>query len=101
MWADPTETYDEDADDPSGTKFVPNSVRGCSFAFTYQAACEFLQKTGLLSIIRAHEAQDAGYRMYKNTETLGFPSLLTLFSAPNYLDAYKIKRRCLTTLTTS
>ncbi|CAR22963.1 calcineurin catalytic subunit A [Lachancea thermotolerans CBS 6340] len=91
MWADPTETYDEDADDPSGTKFVPNSVRGCSFAFTYQAACEFLQKTGLLSIIRAHEAQDAGYRMYKNTETLGFPSLLTLFSAPNYLDAYKNK----------
>ncbi|CUS20195.1 LAQU0S01e01134g1_1 [Lachancea quebecensis] len=91
MWADPTETYDEDADDPSGPKFVPNSVRGCSFAFTYQAACDFLQRTGLLSIIRAHEAQDAGYRMYKNTEALGFPSLLTLFSAPNYLDAYKNK----------
>lgn len=91
MWADPIERYDEDANDPSAGKFVPNSVRGCSFAFTYSAACDFLQRTGLLSIIRAHEAQDAGYRMYKNTEALGFPSLLTLFSAPNYLDTYKNK----------
>lgn len=91
VWADPIETYDEDADSKSLDKFVPNSVRGCSFAFNYQAACDFLQRTGLLSIIRAHEAQDAGYRMYKNTKTLGFPSLLTLFSAPNYLDTYKNK----------
>lgn len=71
--------------------FVPNDVRGCSFAFTYKAACAFLRRTGLLSIIRAHEAQDAGYRMYRNTKTLGFPSLLTLFSAPNYLDTYRNK----------
>lgn len=111
LWADPTETYDEDGDreekkeklssddgkrDPLSLKrnrklFVPNSVRGCSYAFTYKAACEFLQRNGLLSIIRAHEAQDAGYRMYKNTKTLGFPSLLTLFSAPNYLDTYNNK----------
>ena len=27
---------------------------------SYQATCDFLQKNGLLSIIRAHEAQDAG-----------------------------------------
>lgn len=91
VWADPIETYDEDADDRTLEKFIPNSIRGCSFAFTYQASCDFLQRTGLLSIIRAHEAQDAGYRMYKNTKTLGFPSLLTLFSAPNYLDAYRNK----------
>ncbi|QLQ79925.1 hypothetical protein HG537_0C05740 [Torulaspora globosa] len=91
VWADPIETYDEDADHPSTENFTPNSVRGCSFAFNYEAACAFLQRTGLLSIIRAHEAQDAGYRMYKNTKTLGFPSLLTLFSAPNYLDTYKNK----------
>ncbi|CCF59829.1 hypothetical protein KAFR_0I00480 [Kazachstania africana CBS 2517] len=90
VWADPVENYD-DATDKSTDLFVPNQVRGCSFAFTYKASCQFLQKTGLLSIIRAHEAQDAGYRMYKNTKTLGFPSLLTLFSAPNYLDTYKNK----------
>lgn len=112
LWADPIEEYDEVLDKdlteedivnsktmvphhgkmaPSRDMFVPNSVRGCSYAFTYRAACHFLQETGLLSIIRAHEAQDAGYRMYKNTKTLGFPSLLTLFSAPNYLDTYNNK----------
>lgn len=27
---------------------------------SYQAACQFLERNKLLSIIRAHEAQDAG-----------------------------------------
>lgn len=31
------------------------------FVFSYPAVCEFLQSNNLLSIIRAHEAQDAGY----------------------------------------
>ncbi|EDO16109.1 hypothetical protein Kpol_1001p21 [Vanderwaltozyma polyspora DSM 70294] len=91
LWADPTEDYDDDSQENTQDIYVPNKVRGCSHAFTYRASCEFLKKTGLLSIIRAHEAQDAGYRMYKATKSLGFPSLLTLFSAPNYLDTYKNK----------
>lgn len=88
LWADPVEEYDDDNMDQT---FVRNSVRGCSYAFTYKASCQFLERTGLLSIIRAHEAQDAGYRMYKRTKTMGFPSLLTMFSAPNYLDNYNNK----------
>ncbi|OBA22115.1 Metallo-dependent phosphatase [Metschnikowia bicuspidata var. bicuspidata NRRL YB-4993] len=88
LWADPVEDYDEDNIDRT---FVRNTVRGCSYAYTYKAACQFLERTGLLSIIRAHEAQDAGYRMYKRTKTMGFPSLLTMFSAPNYLDTYNNK----------
>lgn len=89
MWADPIETYDEESNNEE--KFVPNSLRGCSYAFTYKAVCEFLKRNNLLSIIRAHEAQDQGYRMYKNTKTMNFPSLMTLFSAPNYLDTYENK----------
>lgn len=88
LWADPVEDYDEDDIDQM---FLKNTVRGCSYAFTYKASCQFLEKTGLLSIIRAHEAQDAGYRMYRRTKTMGFPSLLTMFSAPNYLDTYNNK----------
>ncbi|CAH6723301.1 serine/threonine-protein phosphatase 2B catalytic subunit A1 [[Candida] jaroonii] len=88
LWADPIEDYDDDNIDQT---FMKNSVRGCSYAFTYKASCQFLERTGLLSIIRAHEAQDAGYRMYKRTKTMGFPSLLTMFSAPNYLDNYNNK----------
>ena len=69
----------------------------CVYAFTlsclvhscsYNACCEFLQRNNLLSIIRAHEAQDAGYKMYRKSQTTGFPSLITIFSAPNYLDVY-------------
>lgn len=88
LWADPVEDYDDNSID---RPFVRNTVRGCSYAFTYKATCQFLERTGLLSVIRAHEAQDAGYRMYKRTETMGFPSLLTMFSAPNYLDTYNNK----------
>ncbi|KAL2722856.1 Serine/threonine-protein phosphatase 2B catalytic subunit 2 [Vespula squamosa] len=58
---------------------------------TYAACCDFLQTNNLLSIIRAHEAQDAGYRMYRKSQTTGFPSLITIFSAPNYLDVYNNK----------
>jgi serine/threonine-protein phosphatase 2B catalytic subunit len=50
-----------------------------------------LERNNLLSIIRAHEAQDAGYRMYRKTKTTGFPSVMTIFSAPNYLDVYNNK----------
>ena len=30
------------------------------YFFSYAASCDFLQQNNLLSIIRAHEAQDAG-----------------------------------------
>lgn len=96
--------------------------------FSYAACCDFLRRNNLLSIIRAHEAQDAGwvvstkdikltqkwhlvhetirihiivrcvlpvchcsYKMYKKNQATGFPSLITIFSAPNYLDVYSNK----------
>ena len=39
-------------------------------------------------MIRAHQAQDAGYRMYRKTLPQQFPSVITLFSAPNYCGTY-------------
>lgn len=33
----------------------------------------------------------ARYRMYRKSLTTGFPSLITIFSAPNYLDVYNNK----------
>lgn len=45
----------------------------------------------VLFVCRAHEAQDAGYRMYRKNQATGFPSLITIFSAPNYLDVYNNK----------
>ncbi|KAJ3560940.1 hypothetical protein NP233_g10509 [Leucocoprinus birnbaumii] len=88
LWSDPIEDF---GSEKTSENFVHNHVRGCSFFFTYQAACQFLERNNLLSIIRAHEAQDAGYRMYRKTRTTGFPSVMTIFSAPNYLDVYNNK----------
>jgi len=88
LWADPLEEFGQEK---TQDYFVHNHVRGCSYFFSYPAACAFLEKNNLLSIIRAHEAQDAGYRMYRKTRTTGFPSVMTIFSAPNYLDVYNNK----------
>lgn len=88
LWADPLEDFGQEK---SNDYFLHNHVRGCSYFFSYPAACAFLEKNNLLSIIRAHEAQDAGYRMYRKTRTTGFPSVMTIFSAPNYLDVYNNK----------
>ena len=54
----------------------------------YEAACRFLEHNQLLGIFRGHEAQDAGYTMHRKTPTKKFPSVITIFSAPNYLDVY-------------
>lgn len=88
LWADPLEDFGQEE---TNDYFRHNNARGCSYFFSYAATCNFLQKHNLLSVIRAHEAQDAGYRMYRRTETTGFPSLITLFSAPNYIDTYNNK----------
>lgn len=88
LWADPLEDFGQER---SSEFFVHNAVRGCSYFFSYHAACAFLDKNNLLSVIRAHEAQDGGYRMYRKTRSTGFPSVITMFSAPNYLDVYNNK----------
>lgn len=88
LWSDPLEDF---GNEKNSDFFSHNSVRGCSYFYSYAACCDFLQNNNLLSIIRAHEAQDAGYRMYRKSQTTGFPSLITIFSAPNYLDVYNNK----------
>ena len=40
--------------------YLHNDLRGCSYVFSYNAVCQFLRNNHLLSIIRAHEAQDEG-----------------------------------------
>lgn len=88
IWSDPREDFGSER---TNEHFTHNQARGCSYYYSYNAACSFLERNNLLSIIRAHEAQDAGYRMYRKTKTTGFPSVITIFSAPNYLDVYKNK----------
>lgn len=58
LWSDPLEEFGQEK---TNETFIHNHVRGCSYFFSYHAACQFLERNNLLSIIRAHEAQDAGY----------------------------------------
>eukprot|EP01059_Diplonema_ambulator_P012352 TRINITY_DN22613_c0_g1_i1.p1 TRINITY_DN22613_c0_g1~~TRINITY_DN22613_c0_g1_i1.p1 ORF type:complete len:466 (+),score=123.03 TRINITY_DN22613_c0_g1_i1:92-1489(+) len=87
LWSDP---MDEDEDTNPEVLYFHNELRGCSYVFSYNAVCKFLANNNLLSIIRAHEAQDEGYKLYKKSPT-GFPSVICIFSAPNYCDSYDNK----------
>merc|ERR1711917_33792 len=89
IWSDPGEDFGKEA---QGTEdFIPNQTRGCGYFYSFNAVCKFLQENNLLSMIRAHEAQDQGYKMFRRNAATGFPSLITIFSAPNYLDVYNNK----------
>ncbi|XP_063723245.1 serine/threonine-protein phosphatase 2B catalytic subunit gamma isoform-like [Symsagittifera roscoffensis] len=86
LWSDPTKNYGNES---SNEQYTYNTSRqGCSYFYTYNAVCDFLKFNDLISVIRGHEAQDAGYRMYKTGKTSKFPSLITIFSAPNYCETY-------------
>lgn len=56
-----------------------------------EAVNKFLDNNQLLSVIRGHEAQLDGYKMHKWNGGEQFPAVITIFSAPNYCDAYKNK----------
>ncbi|KAJ8373012.1 hypothetical protein AAFF_G00272030 [Aldrovandia affinis] len=62
LWSDPLEDF---GSEKNQDHFTHNTVRGCSYFYRY--------------------------RMYRKSQTTGFPSLITIFSAPNYLDVYNNK----------
>lgn len=37
-----------------GAMYLHNDLRGCSYVFSFKAACQFLKNNNLLSVIRAH-----------------------------------------------
>lgn len=92
MWSDPSDEYDTeilgDSDEDMMKYFTFNNQRHCSQFYSYKAVETFLHENDLLCVIRGHQPQDAGYRMYKVNEATGFPSLITIFSAPNYCGTY-------------
>ena len=83
LWADP------DSDSVSaGSGFRPNASRGCSFMYSHDSVCEFLNTNKLKGLIRAHEVQAEGYRAFPKNLATNFPSVISVFSAPNYCDLY-------------
>ncbi|CAG9321263.1 unnamed protein product [Blepharisma stoltei] len=84
LWSDPI-------DHPEGRLiegFRNNDVRGCSYFFGQEVTNKFLKDNEMISLIRAHEVQLDGYKMHRWNGTSEFPSVITIFSAPNYCDLY-------------
>jgi len=106
LWSDPVD--DKDAD--LIKEYSYNNERDCSFLFGKAAAKRLLEANSLVSIIRGHQVQIDGYKMHRFTpptstgdtnrsmiSTVGggssseFPSVVTIFSAPNYCGTYDNK----------
>jgi serine/threonine-protein phosphatase 2B catalytic subunit len=81
----------ENDDEALDVEWTENSTRGCSFVFGSKAVTPFLNNNDYLSVLRAHEAQLEGFKMYNWDDSCDFPSVITIFSAPNYCDVYNNK----------
>lgn len=88
LWSDP---HDDDKEEGSAGWFEHNKVRQCSYLFGIQAVKKFNKENKMCAIIRAHEAQQDGYKMHMINSNTGIPRAITIFSAPNYCDVYNNK----------
>ena len=87
LWSDPI-----DKDDMAmQVDFLKNKTRGCGFYFGAKAALPFLSKNNLLFIVRGHESVFEGFKMFNWNPHTKYPSVITVFSAPNYCDVYHNK----------
>jgi serine/threonine-protein phosphatase 2B catalytic subunit len=86
LWSDPLD--DKDA---RKMKFEKNTARECSVKFGLEPVKEVLKKNNYISIIRAHQVQVDGYKMHRWGGATAFPSVITVFSAPNYCGEYHNK----------
>ncbi|KAJ3441753.1 serine/threonine-protein phosphatase 2b catalytic subunit 1-related [Anaeramoeba flamelloides] len=83
LWSDPHPHYDKPKKTPYDFTF--NTLRNCAYLYSYNAICKFLFSNNLTCVIRAHESQQKGYLMYRKGMQTNFPSLITIFSSPNYV----------------
>ncbi|RNF08870.1 calcineurin A2 subunit [Trypanosoma conorhini] len=75
----------------STPRFLVNEQRGCSYLFNFSSLKHFLMKNTLLCVIRGHELQDEGYKLYRFNSTSNFPCMMSVFSAPNYCGTFDNK----------
>jgi len=96
LWADPADNDENsfEANDAYKGWFFSNEARHCSYKFGAKACQFFLQKNNLTAVIRGHEVKPEGYEMHFKGRG-DIPQVFTIFSAPNYCDAYKNKGSCL------
>ena len=99
LWADPV----PDEESSTTEDFKPNDDRDTSFFYGRRAVKKLLDANHLISILRAHQVQVDGYKMHRfhdgpaskasstAVSQIDFPSVITIFSAPNYCGSYDNK----------
>eukprot|EP00483_Globobulimina_turgida_P013333 UN13357 len=66
--------------DPQNMNGFAPSKRGGGTMFGPDVTSRFLELNGLELVVRSHEVQEAGYKVLHDGK------LITIFSAPNYVD---------------
>ena len=83
MWSDPAKNKLA-----SKVNFRNNHNRGCSYQYGIKPVTKFLETNNMKSIIRAHEVKEDGYQLHQWSGPDVFPTVVTIFSAPNYVGSY-------------
>ncbi|ELP89503.1 serine/threonine protein phosphatase 2B catalytic subunit, putative [Entamoeba invadens IP1] len=97
LWADPfdqahPETMDKRRVDAwLNTDFVDNTLRQTSVMFGLRGLLTFLNKNDLICLVRAHQVMEEGFKLHYFMQNIDLPPCITVFSAPNYCDAYQNK----------
>lgn len=86
LWSDPMDDEKAQSND-----YMENQERECSYVFGKKPARKVIEANNLMSIVRAHQVQLEGFKMHRWEGEALFPSVITLFSAPNYCDYYSNK----------
>ena len=78
LWADPF----DNPKDAQTKDYAKNDARNISVFFGLRPVKELLKKEKLLTIVRAHQVKPNGYEFHHWEGN--FPTVITIFSAPNY-----------------
>ncbi|BFU20181.1 Ser/Thr protein phosphatase, putative [Entamoeba histolytica HM-1:IMSS-B] len=97
LWSDPLDQPHPESMDKRrleawlNTDFVDNTLRQTSVMYGLRGLLNFLNKNDLICLVRAHQVMEDGFKLHYFMQNIDLPPCITVFSAPNYCDAYQNK----------
>ena len=95
LWADPVDDISsqqnftlKELQEWQHIEFLPNTKRQTSVFYGCLGLQKFLENNNCVSVVRAHEVTDEGFKKHHFFVRSSTPLCITLFSAPNYCDLY-------------